>query len=56
MRYLWDTDTCIYYLNEDARIRENVRAMTHFHEHFTVLPLKRGEKRVTCSAVSVPPA
>lgn len=25
MTYLWDTDTCIYYLNEHARIREKVR-------------------------------
>lgn len=45
MRYLWDTDTCIYYLNEHPRIRQKVQALGAEHictTSITIAELKFG--------------
>lgn len=45
MNYLWDTDTCIYYLNENARIRQKVKTIGAEHictTSITIAELKFG--------------
>lgn len=27
MKYLWDTDTCIYHLNGNSKVKQNVRSV-----------------------------